>query len=228
MHRTRIPAWAKARGQKVNHFPVLEPARTALLVVDLQNAYLESTRPDVIAFARPIVSRINRLAERLRAAGGAVVFLRQSFGDDPAVDLAPWQKQAAPRLQAFRDKLRPGLHSHELFGGLDVRPDDLIVDKYRHSAFVPHSSDLHGRLQARGVDTVVVTGALTNACCESTARDAVAWGYRVYFVSDATAAMTNAEHNAALLNLRCGFADVRTTREMERLIGESHSAYANT
>jgi nicotinamidase-related amidase len=65
---------------------------------------------------------------------------------------------------------------------------------------------------------VVITGTLTNLCCESTAREANMAGYKVIVVSDATATVTDAEHNAALLNLRLNFADVRRTREVLSMI----------
>ena len=58
---------------------------------------------------------------------------------------------------------------------------------------------------------LIFVGTLTNICIESTARDANMLGYKVIVVSDACAAKTDAEHNAALLNLRIGFADVKDT-----------------
>ena len=65
---------------------------------------------------------------------------------------------------------------------------------------------------------IVITGTLTNCCCESTAREANMAGYKVIVVSDATAAVTDAEHNAALLNLRLNFADVRRTKAVLGMI----------
>ena len=65
---------------------------------------------------------------------------------------------------------------------------------------------------------LILTGTLTNVCVESTAREANMAGYKVIVVADATAAVTDAEHNAALLNLRLNFADVRRTRQVLRMI----------
>jgi nicotinamidase-related amidase len=73
-------------------------------------------------------------------------------------------------------------------------------------------------LERLGVEMLVVTGTLTNVCVESTAREANMAGYKVIVVADATAAATDAEHNAALLNLRLNFADVRRTGEVLRMI----------
>jgi nicotinamidase-related amidase len=117
--------------------------------------------------------------------------------------------------------MRPGLEGHALDPRLDVRTDDLIVDKYRYSAFIAGSSRLDELLRARGVDTVIVTGAFTNFCCESTARDGLMLGYRVVFVADATLARTQEEHLMALTALQLAFADVRTTAATAALIAAS-------
>ena len=112
------------------------------------------------------------------------------------------------------DTFGPDCHGFALWPGLDVKPDDLIVDKTRFGAFVPGSSQLHEILQARGIDTLIITGTATNVCCESTARDAMQMNYKVIFVADGNAARTDAEHNATLDNMVVLFADVMTTGEL--------------
>jgi len=62
--------------------------------------------------------------------------------------------------------------------------------------------------------TLIITGTLTNCCCESTARDAMQMNYKIIFVSDANAALTDAAHNATLENMAMLFADVMTTGEV--------------
>ena len=88
------------------------------------------------------------------------------------------------------------------------------MKKNRFGAFVPGSSDLHAVLQARGIDTVIITGTATNVCCESTARDAMMMNYKVIFVSDGTATYNDEEHNATLGIMLAMFADVMTTDEV--------------
>jgi len=194
------PAWAQARA--LFHFPRIDLARTALLVIDLQTGFFD---PPTAADA--IIPRVNRLAGELRAAGGTIAFLRHSGSDDPALSVPAWQKEI-PTLAALDRRL-------------DVRADDLIVDKYRYSAFIAGSSRLDELLRARGIDTVIVTGAFTNFCCESTARDGLMLGYRVVFVADATLARTQEEHVMALTALQLAFADVRTTAATAALIADS-------
>src|SRR5439155_11072135 len=113
--------------------------------------------------------------------------------------------------------LQAGAEGHLLYTDMDVATDDHIVDKYRYGAFSCPARGLAGTLEALGVGMIVIAGTLTNVCCESTAREANMAGYKVIVVADATAAITDAEHNAALLNIRLGFADVRRTAEVLKM-----------
>jgi ureidoacrylate peracid hydrolase len=94
-----------------------------------------------------------------------------------------------------------------------VKPQDLIVVKNRYSAFIQGSSNLEQVLRERGIDTVLITGTVTNVCCESTARDAMMLDYRVVMVSDGNASLTDEEHAASLNNFLIFFGDVMTTDE---------------
>jgi ureidoacrylate peracid hydrolase len=80
---------------------------------------------------------------------------------------------------------------------------------------------MHDELQARGIDTLIITGTLTNCCCESTARDAMQMGYKIIFVSDANATLSDAEHNATLISMTTIFADVMDTKHLLGVIEKS-------
>jgi nicotinamidase-related amidase len=118
------------------------------------------------------------------------------------------------RRKAMVETFGKDCHGFALWPGLDVRSEDLIVDKTRFGAFVPGSSQLHETLQARGIDTLIITGTATNVCCESTARDAMQMNYKVIFLADGNAALSDAEHNATLNNMVALLADVMTTEEV--------------
>lgn len=218
VHDVSLPDWMIRRGRGMNRFERIDPARTGLIVVDLQQAYVAEGQPFASRSARAIVPNVNCLSAATRAAGGKVFFLRQTFTDEAPYALPEWQQQVHPRVQQAREAVRAGGPAHDLFDGLDVRPDDVVVDKYRYSAFVRDSSRLEAAVREAGIDTLIIVGAATNVCCESTARDAFMLGFRILFISDATAALTDEEHNAALLNLQAVFADVRTTTEMLELL----------
>ena len=220
MHRIDIPAEIVARAMRArgrDHiFERIEAARTAHVVVDLQNGFMAEGAPVEVPTAREIVPNVNRISNALREAGGTNVFLRYTY--DPA-EPQPWSTRyseylSAERSAAHKTTFPRGAEPWQLWPLLDVRPADLIVDKTRFSAFVPGTCALNDMLEARGIDTLIVTGSLTNVCCESTTRDAMQRNYRVIFVADGNAALTDAEHNATLCNMVTLFADVMTTAEI--------------
>jgi nicotinamidase-related amidase len=103
-----------------------------------------------------------------------------------------------PEAQTRREAaVAEGSDGQQLWRGLDVRLEDGVVRKYRFSAFWPGASDLAKLLRARGVDTAPITGLVTNACCQSSARDAMMLNFRTIMVSGANAATTSEEHRAS-------------------------------
>jgi ureidoacrylate peracid hydrolase len=117
----------------------------------------------------------------------------------------------AKRIEA----LTADSEGHRLWPALDVRPQDLMVEKNRFSAFIQGASNLAHVLRERGLDTVIVTGTVTNVCCESTARDAMMLNFKTIMVTDANAAATDADHNASLTAFYLSFGDIMPT---DRLI----------
>ncbi|HZU16706.1 MAG TPA: isochorismatase family cysteine hydrolase [Candidatus Dormibacteraeota bacterium] len=215
MHQISIPdpvldAIRRQRG-KLLRFERLVGPRSALVVIDLQNCFMLPGMPVEVPTAREIVPNVNRLAAAVRSAGGVVVWLQMTLEGQRE----SWSVFfAGDERRATLEQLTPGAPGHELYAGLDVQPADLVVRKTRYSAFIQGSSDLDQRLRARGVDTVIIVGTLTNVCCESSARDAMMLNYRVVFVSDANAALSDAEHNATLATVFRTFGDVETTDEV--------------
>jgi ureidoacrylate peracid hydrolase len=120
--------------------------------------------------------------------------------------------------RATLSELTPGSRGFELHADLDVLPRDVILIKKRFSAFIQGSSDIDRHLRETGIDTVIITGTLTNICCESSARDAMMLNYRLVFVADANAALSDAEHNATLTSMLRVFGDVLTTNETIALL----------
>lgn len=209
------------RRGKRHVFDAIDPRRTALLVIDLQRAYVADKT--AVPSARGIVDNVNLLAGALRSAGGRVVWIKDTRDENSPT--ARWPRFgefcASEWGEALTRALSPDHPGHELYEGLAVDPADDVVIKTRFSAMIQGSSDLHERLTRQGIDTVIVTGTVTNVCCESTARDAMMLNYKVHFVSDATAARTDAEHNATLANMLLWFADVRTVDEVVALIDQA-------
>jgi isopenicillin N synthase-like dioxygenase/nicotinamidase-related amidase len=208
----------------LNYFPTIDPRTTALIVVDLQNAFMAEGQPMANPNARAIVPNVNRIAASLRAAGGRVVWTRHTIADDGPFAQPAWQVSAWGSDTAVRRALTTGDIGHALHAELEIAADDLVIDKYRYSAFNKKSSDLDAILQGHGIDTLIIVGTMTNVCCESTARDGHMMDYKVLVVSDATAAPTDEEHDAALLNLSTFFAHVADTDEIAQIIGGTSPA----
>jgi ureidoacrylate peracid hydrolase len=220
MHSIAIPESALARVAEFraerHMFSKLDPRRTALVVVDLQNGFMAPGAPVEVPVAREIVPNVNRIARALRDAGGTVAYLR--FKTDSEA-LASWSSFyhlmfSPARRDEMAAAFAPDAPDFALWPELDVQPGDWIVDKTRYSAFVPGTCDLDVRLKEAGIDTLIITGTVTNCCCESTARDAMQRDFRVVFVSDGNAALTDADHNATLGNMVSLFADVMSTEEV--------------
>lgn len=202
---------------KLNRFAAIDPATTALLVIDLQNCFLQDGYPAFVPHALDVVAPINILADALRSAGATVIYTRHTVVDEPPRAPPAWQRDD-PALAPLFDPMRRGTESHALHASVAHDADDLVIDKHRFSAFLPVSSDIDAQLKARGIDTVIITGTLSNICCESSARDAHMLGYRVFFPADANAALTDADHNATLRSMDACFADVRPSGEIIAMI----------
>jgi len=219
------PAWVRERA--MFRFDSVDPRRTALLVIDLQKGFIDpktaAENGRAVADATAIIPAVNRLASQLRSSGGMVIFIRHTGSDEPARSVAQWQKEIGP-LQRLDATFRVGREAHALDPRLDVGSNDLLVDKYRYSAFIAGSSDLEERLGELGIDTIIVTGAFSNYCCESTARDGMMLGFRVFFAADANVAHTPEEHQMAIAALQLAFADIRTTDEIITMIRDGKTS----
>lgn len=226
MHNVNIPTEVverviRHRGRK-HVYENFDPRRSALLVVDMQNAFmLPGVAHHICAEAVDIVPNINRLAEAMRSAGGTVVWILGTFGEASLENWPVLHELAGPeRTPARIAALAPGSLGHQLWSDLVTAPEDLTVFKTKYSAFIQGSSDLEMILRGRGIDTVLVTGTVTNVCCESTARDAMMLNFRSIMISDANAAMTDEDHNASLKAFYLSFGDVLST---EQVLARLHS-----
>jgi ureidoacrylate peracid hydrolase len=217
-----------ARRGVAHSFADLDPRRTALVVIDLQYAFMDDALGfAVIPAARGIVPAVNRLAAALREAGGGVFWIKMTH-DARCFD--DWSVAYELPTAEFRERrvaaLTEGTPGHALWPDLDVRPEDEIVNKYRYSAFMPGTSDLPERLRARGFDTVLITGTVTNVCCESSARDANMTNFRTIMVADGNAAASQAEHDASLAAFYNTFCDVMDTDMIVAALRRSRPARA--
>ena len=193
----------------------LNPRTTALIVVDLQNCFMvEEVASAYVPVAVEIVPAVNRLAAAVRETGGKVFWIRNTVNGYTQESWSNWFDMMKGNPEQIKRRIRNmaiGSRGHELHSDLVVKPEDETVLKQRFSAFIQGSSGLPEKLRTQGFDTVLITGTVTNVCCESSARDAMMLNFKTIMVSDANAAMTDAEHNATLASIYSTFGDVMET-----------------
>lgn len=217
----------RRRGGKLHAYDRLDPAKTALVVIDMQNVWVKEGMPAYTPYCEAIVPNINRLAEATRRAGGKVYWVRAVYGDDaPHTWSAYMDFLDRGQMEDMLDALTDGNEGAELWHELDIQPGDEITIKRRFSALIQGSSDLGERLTKAGIDTLIIAGTATNVCCESTARDAFMLNYKTLMVSDANATASDEAHNASLNALFNRFADVFTTDEVIGLFDAAASVAA--
>ncbi|MDZ7797621.1 MAG: isochorismatase family cysteine hydrolase [Candidatus Marinimicrobia bacterium] len=120
-----------------------------------------------------------------------------------------------------RGKCIEGSAESEIHPQLKPLPDEKVVCKHRYSSF--YNTDLETVLRCMRIEDLVISGIMTNMCCESTARDAYYRDYRVFFPADATGSINEDMHLASLLNLAFGFAYVNSAAEIAEQFKYSHN-----
>jgi nicotinamidase-related amidase len=187
----------------------IEPAKTALVAIDLQRGIVSA--PAAPRSGLEVVQKVAQLAKALRAAGGTVVLTRVTPSADGKDGLRPLTDAA----QAAGRTLPPDWA--ELVPELGVQPTDLTITKRQWGAF--YGTELDLQLRRRGVDTIILCGISTSVGVESTARDAYERGYNQVFVEDAMAGRDPEEHRHTVLSLFPRIGRVRSTAEVLAAIG---------
>lgn len=180
----------------------LNPARTGLLIVDLQNDFLH---PDG-AYARggqtsdaiaALPARVLPVANALRDKGGWIVSTQFTLvpgkGGEPFI--APHLKSIRPFLG--KGDFAPGGWGHSLVD--ELQPADLTVEKVAYSAF--YQTRMEFSLRKAGIDTLFVCGIVTNGGVASTVRSAHVRDFNTMVLSDGCAAFSEATHNSAIADL---------------------------
>jgi nicotinamidase-related amidase len=179
----------------------LDPKKTALVLIDLQNAIVGMN--PVPHTASQVVENSKKLAETFRAHGAPVVYVR--------VDLNDFMNLPVDQPHNLGDKPLPAGAS-EIASSAGFQPGDMLITKRHWGAFA--GTDLEQQLKTRGIGTVVLAGISTNAGVESTARQGTGLGFALVLVEDACSAQ-NAEHHCfAFENIFPRLSHVRTTNEV--------------
>jgi ureidoacrylate peracid hydrolase len=207
-----------------DRFPV---AKTALVVIDMQNYFVAPDSQGQTNPAQGIVPAINRLAAAMRELGGSVIWIQNTTTNTRQAWSVRHELLSFSKAEYRLAAMEIGAEGYQLWPMLEVRPDDTMLVKKFYSAFAQGSSDLVATLRAKGIEFVLIAGTYTNVCCQASAQDAMMLNFRTIMVSDCNAGSTPETHAAALNNFFEFFGDVLSVDEvLERLEAPTQTAAA--
>ena len=175
---------------------MVDSEHAALLVIDMQNFFQR--------IVRPILKNLLRVIETCRQKDVPVVFTQHGHTDP--------QSDGGVLAQWWGELILHGATDWKFLAEIKTESQDKILPKKRYSAF--YETDLERFLRSKGIRDLVISGVMTNLCCETTARDAFMRDYRVFFLIDGTATGKGEHHLATLKNLGFGFAYLMTCDEL--------------
>jgi len=190
---------------------VLQPGRSALLVLDMQRYFLEPHSHAYIPSAPAIIPGLQSLISAYADGGFPVIFTRHVNSAQDAGMMATW----------WRDMIDPHDPLSEIIHALDQSKGS-VIEKCQYDAF--YGSQLGLALKEASISQLVIGGVMTHLCCETTARSAFMRGFRVFFSVDGTATYNEDFHNASLLNLAHGFATPVLVGEVLSALRGQHAA----
>lgn len=196
----------------------IEPARTGIVVVDVQRYFVDSL--PFAAMGR-IVEPLARFLTVARAAGILVVFVRSAFRPDMG-DAGRLGSRTRQMMDSAGEGLVDGTRGAEFVADLKPQKGDLVVVKKRFSGF--SNTELHSLLTARGVDTLLFAGGTTTVCVESTLRDAMFLDYNCVLLSDCTADLDGSLHESAVARIDMFFGWVCSAAELAAALGGAAAA----
>ena len=207
----------------------IDPSRTAMIVVDMQNDFVAAGAPMETPAARAIVPMLAETLKICRGVGIRVIYTAHVHRRD-GCDMGLFDDMHPPI--ASRAALVDGTSGVEIYPELAPAPGEHVIKKHGYSRFF--GTDLDIVLREWGVDTVIISGTTIENCCHATARDAMFRNYKVVFLSDATATydypdrgfgpMANADvHHATLVILAASTAHVMSVADMSARLGRGPS-----
>jgi ureidoacrylate peracid hydrolase len=183
----------------------LNKSKAALLVIDMQNFFLDPASPTFTCGGLAILPEVKKLISVFRSAGRPVIYTKHVHHPDRIdAGIMEWW---------WEGMCLEGSPESEIHPALLPNPNEKVITKHRYSAF--YNTDLETVLRCMKIEELVISGIMTNMCCESTARDAYYRDYKVYFLADGTGSISEEMHLASLLNLSFGFAYVTTTSHIK-------------
>ena len=204
--KTTITDIAKSMYEKLGnqlylHNDQLIPAKTALLILDMQEFFHNKNSHAYIPGGKAIIKPIKLIAEKFIENDLPVIVTRHINTKENAKQMDSW----------WRDILTEDNEFSRLITDIDFPQAELII-KSQYNAF--YNTNLNEILQKNNVEQIIITGVMTHLCCETTARSAFVQGYNVFFPIDGTATYNEEFHFATLTNLAHGFANITLIKNL--------------
>ena len=174
----------------------VDPKQAALLVIDIQDYFQR--------IVGPILKNLLKVIQSCRLKNIPIIFTQHGHTDPPSDGgvLGEW----------WGEVILYGTKHWKFIPEIRIESKDTILPKKRYSAF--YETDLEKILRSKGIRDLIISGVMTNLCCETTARDAFMRDYNVFFLIDGTATRKEDHHLATLKNLGFGFAYLLTCDEL--------------
>ncbi|ELY90279.1 isochorismatase hydrolase [Natrialba hulunbeirensis JCM 10989] len=179
----------------------LEPDRTAVIVVDMQNGFCH---PDGALYApgsEEVIEPVAELVDHARDAGARIVYTRDVHPPEQ-FDGAHYYNE----FEQWGEHVLEDSWEAEIVDELDVHPDDHVVEKHTYDAF--YNTELEGWLNARGIDDLVICGTLANVCVLHTGGSAGLRDFRPLMIEDCIGALEDDHHEYALDHAAWLFGEV--------------------
>lgn len=213
MLKEKTKQWLATIASYNTHKMKLNPKRAVLLVIDMQNDFINKNSMVYTPMAETILPNLKKLIKVCRQAKLPIVYTAH-IHQDPKVD-GGLTTQWWPEL---RDKkvLVAGSKGAEIYSEIAPRPDEKIIYKHRYSAF--YNTNLELTLEGLKATDLIISGVMTNVCCESTARDGFFRDFRIFFLADGTGSVDEELHLSTLRTLAYAFAYITTVDEIIKTI----------
>ena len=205
---------------------MLEPAerlvKPTLVIVDMQNDFVREGAALEVPDARATIGVHKTLIGVFRKIGRPVVYTK--FITTPYRSLIwNWSPQCEPPMKCcWKGHMRSyadidgEVDCTDVIGEIYPEPGDLIVEKFGYGAF--HGTALNDMLRSHGIESLVMTGTVTQICVEETAREAFHYGFRTTLVEDAVSSFDPELHNAALRNFAMKFGWVASSQDLVKTL----------
>ena len=200
--KEKIEEWLLySKSIKVKRPFELDANKAALLVLDMQNYFLEQDSHAFIPSARTIILTLNQLISFMNNKSRPVIFTKHITSTDPEDLMLKW----------WKDTISEDINVADISPYIDSTKA-MMITKNHYSAF--HNTDLKRVLRELGVEQLIITGVMSHLCCETTARDAFMNNFEVFFVVDGTATYTEKLHVGTIGAISHGFGICLSSEEI--------------